>query len=424
MEQPSVLIIGAGLAGLTCARHLQRRGVACRVLEASRGVGGRVRTDEVDGFRLDRGFQVMLTAYPETKRELDYDALDLRPFYDGALVRLNGAFHRVTDPFRHPLDAPRMLFSPVGTLGDKLRVARARQSLTSRTIAEVMAQPEMTTEEALRDRWGFSEVMIDRFFRPFFGGIFFDTSLQASSRMFEFVFKMFSEGQAALPANGIQAIPDHIASHLEEGTVRLNTPVDRLDGDTVVLASGKSMTPDAIVVATDAPAARQLLGETAEDIPSEARSTICLYYAASESPLEDPILVLNGDGTGPVNNVSVLSDVAPSYAPDGQSLISVVVVGASEDSDEELERAVREQMIDWFGLPAGGWTHLRTVHVPYALPEQTPPFLSPPERPVRRRPGLYVCGDHTRTASLNGALASGRDAARAVATDLRSRMTA
>ena len=417
MSSPSVLIIGAGLAGLTCARYLQKHGTDCQILEASDAVGGRVRTDIVDGYRLDRGFQVMLTAYPETQRELDYDALDLRTFYDGAMVRSNGSFHKIADPFRHPFDAPRMLFSPVGTLGDKLRVAHARQSLTSRSIPEIMAEPEVTTEEVLRERWGFSEVMIDRFFRPFFGGIFFDTDLQASSRMFEFIFKMFSEGQAALPATGMQAIPEQIASQLAPGTIRFNTSVADVDGDTVLLASGETLTPESIVVATEATAANDLLGDVA---PVEKRSTVCVYYAANESPLDLPILVLNGDGSGPINNVSVPSDVAPAYAPEGKSLVSVVVVGEPDESDEDLERAVRQQLIDWFGLSAGGWDHLRNVHVPYALPEQRPPFLSPPERPVRRRAGLYVCGDHTRTASLNGALASGRAAARAVVTDQRT----
>lgn len=414
MSDAPVIIVGAGLAGLTCARHLQRRDVPCTVVEASDGVGGRVRTDVVDGFRLDRGFQVMLSAYPETRRELDYDALDLRPFYDGALVRHNGAFHRIADPFRHPFDAPRTLFSPVGTLGDKLRVARARQSLTSMSVSEIMAQPETTTIKALRSRWGFSQVMVDRFFRPFFGGIFFDRSLKASSRMFEFIFKMFSEGQTVLPARGIEAIPQQIAGHLASGTVRLNTKVASIDGETVTLDDGTSVEGRAVVVATEAPEAHRLIGDVQ---PTESRSTTCLYFAASDSPLDIPALVLNGDGTGPVNNVSVLSDVAPSYAPEGQSLISVVVVGDPPETGEELQRAVRDQLIDWFGLKAGGWEHLRTDRIPYALPEQKPPFLSPPERPVRRRPGLYVCGDHTRTASLNGALASGRAAARAVVAD-------
>lgn len=411
---PNVLIVGAGLAGLACARHLQERGVPFRILEASDGVGGRVRTDVVDGFRLDRGFQVLLTAYPETQRELDYDALDLKPFYDGAIVRYNGRFHRIADPFRHPFDAPRTLFAPVGKLSDKLRVANLRAQLSTQSISELFARNEATTMEVLKERWGFSSVMIDRFFRPFFGGIFFEHALQSSSRMFEFTFKMFAEGQTVLPAKGIEAIPRQMAATLPQDSIRLHAPVVEVEENRVQLEDGASVEGAAIVIATEAPAAETLVGGVRS---TKGNGTYCLYYTANQSPLDEPILLLNGDNVGPINNVTVLSDVAPSYAPEGQSLISVVVVGEPPERGDALERAVRQQLIDWFGLEAGGWTHLRTYRIPYALPDQSPPFLSPPERPVRRRPGLYVCGDHTRTASLNGAIASGRAAAQAVLED-------
>jgi phytoene dehydrogenase-like protein len=410
-----VLIIGAGLAGLACARRLRSQNCDVQVVDAGDAVGGRVRTDTVDGFRLDRGFQVLLTAYPETKRELDYDALDLHAFFDGALVHVNGRFHRIADPFRHPFDAPKTLFAPVGTLGDKLRVARARGKLTGDSISEIMARRETTTLDALRDRWGFSDLMIDRFFRPFFGGIFLDRTLEASSRMFEFIFKMFAEGEAALPAGGMQALPNQMAAPLPDEKIRLNTRVERLENQTAHLDTGEAIRADAVVVATDAPEAHRLLGD---DAPAPTGCpTRCLYYAASASPIDLPVLVLNGDGVGPVNNVCVLSDVAPGYAPDDRALLSVTVVGDPPEKGETLQRAVRRQLIDWFGLEAGGWEHLRTYDIPYALPDQRPPFLSPPERPVRRRPGRYVCGDHRQTASLNGAIASGRAAAQAVLAD-------
>ena len=154
--------------------------------------------------------------------------------------------------------------------------------------------------------------------------------------------------------------------------------------------------------------------------PVEGRSTVCVYYDAPESPLDDPILVLDGDNVGPINNVVVPSDVAPGYAPDDRALVGAVVVGDPPEPDADLERAVREQLIDWFGLQAGGWDHLQTMRIPYALPDQSPPFLQEPDRAVRRRPGLYVCGDHRRTGSLNGAIASGRAAARAILEDRSS----
>ena len=414
MESPDVLVIGAGLAGLNCARHLYERGLDVHLLEASDRVGGRVRTDTVDGFRLDRGFQVLLTAYPETQRELDYGALDLHAFHDGALVRYNGRFHRVADPRRHPWDAPRTLLARVGTIADKLRVLRLRRTLARRSLPQIMEQEERTTLDALRTRWGFSPAMIDRFFRPFLGGIFFDRALQASSRMFEFVFKMFAEGRTVLPAGGIDRMPKQLRRDLPDEAVRLNAAAETVEGQSVTLRGGETLEASHVVVATEAPEANRLVGNVS---PTDGRSTTCLYFAAPQSPLDDPVLVLNGEGVGPINNLAVPSDVAPGYAPDDRALVAAVVVGTPAETGAALRRSVREQLIDWFGLKAGGWAHLQTQHIPYALPEQAPPFLSPPEKEVRRRPGLYVCGDHRRTASLNGALAAGRAAADAVWAD-------
>ena len=414
MDSPDVLVIGAGLSGLACARQLHRRGYSVQVLEASDRAGGRVRTEHIDGFRVDRGFQVMLTAYPEAQLALDYEALDLHAFYDGALVRYNGRFHRVSDPFRHPLDVPKTLASPIGSTTDKLRVAQLWRRLRRLSVAEIMEREETTTLEALQSRWQFSEGMINRFFRPFFGGIFLDRTLAASSRMFEFLFKMFAEGKTALPAGGMEQIPRQMRASLPEAAVQLNAPVEAVEGQTVTLESGEAEEAPAVVVATAAPEADRLIGDVA---PIEGCSTTCFYFAAPKSPLDDPILVLNGDGVGPLNNVAVPSDVAPGYAPEGEALVAAVVVGAAPESEDDLRRAVRDQLVDWFGLVAGGWQHLRTVEISYALPDQSPPFLASPRRSVRRRPGLYVCGDHRRTGSINGAIASGREAARAVAAD-------
>ena len=254
-----VLIVGAGLAGLCCARRLQNQGIRCLLLEAANSVGGRIRTDVVDGFRLDRGFQVFLTSYPEAKQILDYDGLRLRSFLPGALVRHGGRFHQLTDPWRRPFAALRSLFSPIGSFADKLRVARLRSRSLKGTLEERFRDPETTTLKSLQDA-GFSTAMIERFFRPFLGGIFLDSELDTSSRMFHFVFRMFSLGSASLPAEGMEAIPRQLASGLPPDSVRLGTRVVGVQSGSVRLDTGEEIKGRAVVVATEGAGAAQLLG--------------------------------------------------------------------------------------------------------------------------------------------------------------------
>jgi len=386
MNRP-VTIVGAGLAGLSCARELKAHGVESVLLEAADHVGGRVYTDEHEGFLLDRGFQVMLTAYPECRRLLDYESLHLKKFYPGALVRFGGKCHRMADPWRHPAEAAASLASPIGTFMDKMRVSSLRTSVTQATIADLFKRPELSTMQALKN-YRFSANLIDRFFRPFLGGIFLERELETSSRVFEFIFKMFSEGDTALPATGMRAIPLQMGHELD---VRLHTRVTELPEGPVVLA-------------VDEPEAARILGG---ETPPAGKSVDCLYYAAEVAPVTEPILILNGECTGPVNNCCVVSAVASGYAPVGASLISVSVLKSAP------EAAVRTQLAEWFGPAVMRWQHLRTYTIAYAQPVQK--VYSPKD--VRLRPGLYRCGDYTRNASLDGALASGYQAARVLLED-------
>lgn len=408
-----VVIVGAGLAGLCCARRVQEAGRRFLILDAADAVGGRIRTDEVEGFLLDRGFQVFLTAYPEARQVLDYQALNLHSFEPGAMVRQGGAFHRLTDPWRRPLQGIKSLFSPIGSLPDKLRVAKLRSSVMKGSVASLFDSPETTTLEALQ-QVGFTGSMIERFFKPFLGGIFLDQELQTSSRMLNFVFRMFSSGQACLPADGMEAIPRQIASGLPPECIRLNTRVAHVQEGAVSLESGELTQGRAVVVATEAPAAATLLDEP---LSPGSQGVTCLYFAADRPPINEPILVLNGEGRGPVNNLSVPSLMVPC-APQGQHLVSATVLGIPTQDDATLEGEVREQLTSWFGSTVNSWRHLRTYRIPHALPRQVPPALSPPERPVRSRPGLYVCGDHRDNASIQGAMVSGRRVADALLEDL------
>jgi phytoene dehydrogenase-like protein len=375
------------------------------VIDASDGVGGRARTDVLDGFLLDRGFQVFLTAYPEAQQILDYQALDLRSFEPGALVRFGGKFHRIADPWRRPSATLQTLFSPIGTLRDKIKLAQLRGALNKRRSDEG-AKGEVSTNQFLRD-FGFSPNLIDRFFCPFLGGIFLESELETSSRMFAFVFRMFSLGDAAIPARGMGAIAQQLAARLPEGSIRLGERAFKIQPGSVTLASGETLTARFIVVATDQIAASQLLGDAA---PAPAHSTNCFYFAAEKPPVSEPILVLNGEGRGPVNNLCVPSLVAPSYAPSGTHLVSASVIGGGNLPADQLLRQVLDQLAEWFGPQTRSWRHLRTDWIPHALPSQ--PRYGGEEKPVR--PGVYLCGDYRQTASINGALVSGRKTAEAV----------
>jgi len=255
-----VIIMGGGLAGLCCALKFHQEGIPFLLLEASDAVGGRVRTDRMEGFLLDRGFQVLLTAYPEAQRVLEYKALDLHYFYPGAMVRFGGKFHKVADPWRRPLDALGGLFSPVGNIADKMKVGRLCRKTMEGSVEDLFRRPEMTTLKSLQEI-GFSEKMIDRFFRPFLGGVFFNRELEISSRMFEFGFRMFSSGETALPGGGMGAIPNQIASRLPAESLRLNSRVESIQDRSVLLSSGEKVTADALVLATEGPEAARLLGE-------------------------------------------------------------------------------------------------------------------------------------------------------------------
>ncbi|NNC87591.1 MAG: NAD(P)-binding protein [Akkermansiaceae bacterium] len=409
-RQTPVIIVGGGLAGLACAHRFAEAGVEFLLVEASDELGGRVRTDEQDGFLLDRGFQVFLSAYPEAGRRLDLEALDLRRFKPGALVFTKGRRHRLMDVFRAPRHALSTALQPIGSVRDKLRVGKLRWEMLRKPVEAIEAGEDLTTAEYLRKR-GFSEAMIDRFFRPFYGGIFLERDLRTSSRMFEFTFKMFARGFASIPEKGMQEIPRQLAARLPAGSCRLNTPVRAVQQTGVTLADGERLAAESVVVATDAGAAGELLPGGPEE-ERAWRSVAGLYFSAPRSPLNEAIIALNGDDGGLVNNVCALSDVAPGYAPEGRALISVSVPGLPDFPD--LAERVRAELRSWFGGEVDQWSHLRTDRIRRALPEQSP-ALSPAESAgYRVHDGVFVCGDHCTSASIEGALVSGRRAAEAV----------
>ncbi len=404
-----VVVIGAGLAGLVAAKVLEEQNLNTVVLEASDGVGGRVRTDHVDGFLLDRGFQVLLTAYPELPRHLDLAALDLQLFEPGAIVWRDGKGTVVGDPVRRPKTLPSTALAPIGTLGDKVRVALMRSRLLRANPRALLRGDDLPTASALCAQ-GFSSQIIDRFFRPLVGGIQLDPTLGTSRRMFDIIFRTLAKGNVGVPSAGMGAISDQLASRISRTPIHLNTMVTSVQPHQVTLAGGHRIASRAIIVATEGPAASQLLNLP----PVISRAAGCVYFAAESAPVNGSYIVLDGEGQGPVLNLAVMSNTARTYAPVGQHLIAAAMPGIC---DGDLEHIARVQLRRWWGSQVDSWKHLRTYRIPHGQPGQEPPFDH--KKSVSLGDGLFVCGDHRDTGSIEGAMFSGRRCAQAVTQSVR-----
>ncbi|MGH3343602.1 MAG: NAD(P)/FAD-dependent oxidoreductase [Carbonactinosporaceae bacterium] len=414
MAGPSkVIVVGAGVAGLCAARHLTWAGVEVEVLEASDGVGGRVRTDLVDGFRLDRGFQVLQSAYPEARAMLDYPALRLRTFTPGVLVYAGGGRHRFSDPRRRPRDAVASLRAPVGSPSDKLRLARLVATASSLPAERLLRQPERSTAEVMAES-GISPRFVERFLRPLFASMFLEHELETSGRFADLMLRTLARGSTCVPEDGMEAIPRQLAAGLPGSAIRCGSRVTTVSADGVTTEAG-TLRARAVVVATGPATAVRLLPGLREPA---LRTVTTLYHVAADDPLGGPpTLLLDGDGRGPVTNSVVLTAAAPSYSPDRRALISSSVIGRDSPDLAGLETAVRRRLATMYGTGPGAFEHLTTYHLPEAVPAMPPPHNF--RRPVRLVDGLYVCGDHRDSSSLQGAMVSGRRAARAVLADLR-----
>ncbi|WP_327071093.1 NAD(P)/FAD-dependent oxidoreductase [Kitasatospora sp. NBC_01302] len=401
-----VVVVGAGLAGLACALDVARAGLSVQVLEASDRVGGRMCTDVVDGFRLDRGFQVFNTSYPQVKRRVDLRALRLRPFTPGfVLAGARGRF-RFADPSRRPDLAADLLPGRLAPLGDVLALGLISARDLVLPAAVLRRGRDVPTDRALRAA-GVSAATVDQVLRPFLAGIFLEDALETSSRVFHLYWRSMLRGTLCLPAAGIGAVPEQLAAGLPPGVLRLGAAVAEVTDDGVRLADDSEIGARAVVVATDAQGAARLLpGLTVP--PTRAVTTF--YHAVPGSPLREPVLVVDSDGT--LLNSVVLSEVVPGLSPDGRALISTSVLGVDAE-----EATVRARLAQLYETDTSGWQPLAEYRIAAALPAMPAP--RPLTRSTRVIPGRsYVCGDHRGTGSVQGALASGARAAREVLADL------
>ena len=409
----SVAVIGAGLAGLRCALLLKEAGFDAHVFEREHQVGGRMRTEKVDGFLLDYGFHVMQTAYPTSQRTFDFEKLETQAFEPGAIIvqkkKNQAKFWRMADPFRRPIQGALSGMNRFASPIDLLRVARLRFSVRKGKTDRVFEGKNQDTLSYLKQQ-GFSQSIINRFFHPLFSGIFLEDNLRTNERMFRFVFRMMSKGNMVLPRGGIAAAPNQLAQRLGENRIHLNSDVSIID-DTTLNVNGKTKSFDAIVRAFNS------------NQVNEKRHVWTLHFDAEQSPLNSQHVLLNGDvkiSDGLIAHLAVPSDVQPEYAPAGRSLVTITVVGERADSlgftsAVKVEDAVRKEVEVWFPDTSLNWRLLAVQHIEHALPEVGS------ERPLLATPQIqgFECGDHMLHGSVEGALLSAEAVASAVVVHLQ-----
>lgn len=407
-----VIIIGAGVAGLIAAQRCEEAGIAPLLIEASDRVGGRLRTDKKDGFLLDQGFQVMLTAYEETKRYLDYDALKLKYFKTGAIINHEGRTFSIADPLREPSRLLGMITSPVGTFRDKWLIFKLTQQLKRTSSLELFKEDDPGTIEYL-EAYGFSKKIIHQFFKPFFGGIFLENELRTSAGMFKFVFKKFSEGLAALPEKGIEAIPAMLADKLTQTEMRFNSRVIQVSNDQLTMEDGSKIGYEKLIITIDP----SKLMDNLADQNVEYLDTTNLYFSTDYSILDSKAIALVADSEKAINNYCVLTDVAPSYSSNGKSLISVTLKEGLGSTKENHDIAMELKKLTGCAQTP---EFVARYHIREALPIVD--FMRYDEQftTFGLTNKIFLAGDHLLNGSLDAAMRSGRKAAEAMLVALKS----
>lgn len=422
-----VIVVGAGLAGLRCARVLDKAGVPVELFEAHDAVGGRVRSAVTpDGFTLGRGFQVLFTAYPALRRAVDLGALDLRLFDNGAAVVTAHGPEMLRDPVRHPDHLQAALTSRVLTWGDRFRLARLAAELVASPwdgVRDVGDEPR-TTEQALHAR-GFSDGFVESFFRPFLAGILLRRDLSTNAAVLQFLLKMLVQGRSALPAHGMQALPDAMAQALPPDSVRLESRVLGLlreAGRAVgVRTAAGEVRGRAVVLATDGDSSATLADVA---VPRVSIGSTTMYLAGRDRPYRQKLLALNALPDPFVNDATLLTNVVPEYAPPGWHLLAAHVLHAEQLDDGVVESRARADLARWFPhVDLARWRTLSIARLPHSQFPQPPHTQArlPGARPASGLEGLYLASEVTEDSSINGALRGGEAAAAAVLEDLGTR---
>lgn len=405
-------IIGAGVSGLVAAKVLEDHGFSTTIIEATDRVGGRVKTDIVEKHQLDQGFQVLLTSYPAAQKYLNFDALELQCFLPGAAVFNNGTQKILGDPLRNISLLLPTLLSGIGTFSDKFRILKLNFLLKQTTLTEIFAKPEKTTHAYLQD-FGFSEGIITTFFKPFFSGIFLEAKLETSSRMFEFVYKMFGEGSAALPKAGIEAIPQQLKRDLKQTTFLFNTKVKAVENSKIILANGTELESHCTIIATEAAG---LLPQNA--VPkTEWKSCDTFYFETNIKIITKPLIGLIADKDALINNVFFHNSLE-THSAGAKELVSVTVVKDHLLTPELLLKQVEFELEKYCDVK--NVRFIKQYSIPKALPKLNNLKYEMSASETKFSDGIFLAGDVQLNASLNAAMIAGERAAFAVVEGLKT----
>lgn len=416
MNRPNykIHIIGAGVSGLIAAKVLENHNFSPVIIEGTDRVGGRVKTDVIEGYQLDRGFQVLLTAYPAAQKYLNFEALELQEFLPGATIFDHGKVKTIGDPLRNFSFLVPTVFSGIGTFSDKFKILKLNHLLKKTDLTEIFAKPEKTTLQYLVD-FGFSEAMISKFFKPFFSGIFLEAECDTSSRMFEFVYKMFGEGSATLPKAGIEAIPKQLKNNLKQTIFKFNTQVKSVKAGKIILDDGTELESDFTIIATEPHGLISNLNN--QKTPWKTCDT--LYFEIDKKTIDKPIIGLIANKNALINNIFYHTSI-PSKSKGEKELLSVTVVKEHSLSSEALKMRVQKELKTNCNIDT--LRFIKHYSIPQALPQLSDLKYEMAPSETQLSQGIFLAGDTQLNGSLNAAMISGERAALNVVQSIESEL--